>query len=131
MLYGNPALAQEPRDRFSVCVDWVPQKAYPLVSLGFTFALCGNTTGKLKKGDQILSCSTLQVTFTSLFPFLFFYHQNLSKDVTEKRKLRDMFYLVMLLALFLYTSFYHPFLCMLFVHTIFIRWPISCLFLKR
>lgn len=100
MPYGNHTPAQEPHDGFSVCAHWVPQKAYPLVSLGFTFALRGNTTGKLKKGDQILSCSTLQDTFTSLFPFLFFYHQNSSKDVTEKRKLRDMFYLVMLLALF-------------------------------
>lgn len=78
-----------------------------------------------KKGDQILSCSTLQVTFTSLFPFLFFYHQNLSKDVTEKRKLRDMFYLVMLLALFLYTSFYHPF-C---VYSLFTPFSISGQFL--
>lgn len=129
MLYGSPALAQEPHDRFSVCVDWVPQKAYPLISLGFTFAFCGNTTGELKKGDQILSCSTLQVIFTSLFPFLFFYHQNLSCD--RKKKTERHVLPCHVASTFLYTSFYHPFLCMLFVHTIFIQWPISCLFLKR
>lgn len=58
--------------------------------------------------------------------FLFFYPQNISKDVTVKRKLRDMFYLVLLLALFFYIP---PSIILFYVCSLFTPFSFSGKFL--